>query len=268
MSTKILDTAVSQRILSAPSAATVSAVNVNAALSDKLMISKLKLWWTTKNLLIIRPKFPNDGYTGSFSFQACELVKNKAIAEGWNVTDLQMNDTNRANVTQTINTKPFDFVIHYDHGGDFVMFGQHNNLFENAIDNNNVNLLKGKAASTVSCDTAIGLGPLAVTSGSRAYLGYHDLHWVYFAWTGQFTEASNAANFALLEGKTFQEAFNTAYSVYTQKYQQILNGGDTVAAAAMLHNRNCLTLLGDPNAKAIGRHSIFEVLTPVIATNP
>jgi len=245
--------------------AKVSVVNVNPALSDKLMINKLKLWWTTKNLLIIRPKFPNDGYTGGFSFQACELVKSKAIAEGWTVTDLQINDANRAKVTQVINNTPVDFVIHYDHGGDFVMCGQNNNLFENAIDNNNVNLLKGKAASTVSCDTAIGLGPLAVTSGARGYLGYHDLHWVYFAWTGQFTEASNAANYALLEGKTFQEAFNIAYAVYTQKYQQILSGGDSLAAAAMLHNRNCLTLLGDPNAKAVGRHSIFEVLA---ANNP
>jgi hypothetical protein len=256
MSTKIL----------AP--AKVSALTISSSLSEKLMVSKLKLWWTTKNLLIIRPKFPNDGYTGGFSYQACELVKNKAVAEGWTVTDLKINDANRAKVTQAINNTPVDFVIHYDHGGDFAMCGQNNNLFENAIDNNNVNLLKGKAASTVSCDTAIGLGPLAITSGAKAYLGYHDLHWVYFAWTGQFTDASNAANFALLEGKTYQEAYNIAYAVYTQKYQQILNGGDSLAAAAMLHNRNCLTLLGDPNAKAIGRHSIFEILTPIVATNP
>ena len=62
------------------------------------------------------------------------------------------------------------------------------------------------------------------------------------------------------EGKTYQKAFNIAYSTYTQKYIQILNGGDTPAAAAMLHNRDCLTMLGDPNAKAIGRHSIFELI--------
>jgi hypothetical protein len=249
--TKILDTKVSI---------------LNASLSKSLEINKIKkLWWTTKNLLIIRPKFPNDGYTGGFSFAAAELVKTKAIAEGWTVTNLQINDANRAKVTQIINTMPIDFVIHYDHGGDFVMCGQNNNAFENAIDSNNATLLKGKVASTVSCDTAIGLGPLAVSSGARAYLGYHNLHWVYFAWTSQFNEASNAANYALLEGKTYQEAFNIAYATYTQKYIQILNGGDTPAVAAMLHNRDCLTMLGDPNAKAIGRHSIFELL---VATAP
>jgi hypothetical protein len=58
-----------------------SVVNVNPAISDKLISSNLKLWWTTKNLLIIRPKFPGDGYTASFSFQACELFKIKAIAD-------------------------------------------------------------------------------------------------------------------------------------------------------------------------------------------
>jgi hypothetical protein len=240
-------------------AATVK-IPVNTIISQNLAISKLrKFWYTTKNVLIIRPKFPGDNYTGLFSYQAAELVKTKAAAEGWTVTDLPMNDANRAKVTSTINTKPFDFVIHYDHGGDFVMCGQNNNQFENAIDNLNVNLLKGKAASTVSCDTALGLGPLAITAGARAYLGYNDLQWVYFAWTSQFTQAANAANNALLEGKTFQEAYNIAYNVHTQMYNQILAGNDIPAASAMLHNRNCLTLLGDPNAKAIGKHSIFEL---------
>jgi hypothetical protein len=249
--------------MSNPVVRPIAASNIAASsmLSSSLSINKIKkIWYTTKNLLIIRDKFPNDGYTGSFSFQACELVKNKAIAEGWTVTDLQMNDTNRAKVTQTINSNRFDFIIHYDHGGDYVMYGQNNNAMEHAIDDANVNLLKSKAVSTVSCDTAIGLGPLSITSGTRAYLGYHDLHWVYFAWTNQFTQAANAANFALLEGKTFQEAFDIAYNVYTQMYNQILAGNDTVAAAAMLHNRNCLTLLGEPVAKAIGRHSIFELI--------
>jgi hypothetical protein len=228
---------------------------------DYLSISKLrKLWWASKNALIIRPKFPNDNYTVWFSHPAAELVKTKAVAEGWTVTDLQGNDTNRAKVTQTLNNTPTDFVIHYDHGSDYTMWGQKNDQFEGTIDNNNVNLLKGKAASTVSCETAVGLGPLAISSGSKAYLGYDDLHWVYFAWTNEFTQASNAANYALLEGKTYQDAFNIAYATYTQKYQQILNANDAPAAAAMLHNRDHLRLLGDPNAKAIGKHSILELL--------
>jgi hypothetical protein len=236
-------------------------VALNKELAQNLSLSNLiKLWYTTKNILIIRPKFPNDNYTSLFSFSAAEQIKTKAGTEGWNITDLAINDANRTKVTSTINSKLFDFIVHYDHGGDFVMCGQNNNQFENAIDNLNVDLLKGKAASTVSCDTAIGLGPLAVTSGARAYLGYNDLHWVYFAWTSQFTQAANAGNIALLEGKTYQEAYNIAYNVHTTMYNQILAANDVPAASAMLHNRNCLTLLGDPNAKAIGKHSIFELV--------
>jgi hypothetical protein len=226
-----------------------------------LSISKLvKLWWTTKNALIIRPKIPNDDMTNLCLFPAADLVKNKAINENWSVTDLQANDTNRAKVTQTLNKTPVDFMIHYDHGSDYTMWGQHNNQLEAAIDNNNVTLLKGKAVTTVSCDTGIGLGPLAISAGARAYLGYDDLWWVFWAWTNEFIEAANAANYALLEGKTFQEAYNIGYATYTQKYLQILNAKDYPAAAAMLHDRDHLRLLGDPNAKAIGWHSIFEEL--------
>ncbi len=239
----------------------VSKVVASNVLMPTSSISKIrKLWYTSKNLLIIRPKFPNDYYTGWFSFQAAELVKNKAVAEGWNITDLQMNDANRSKVTQTINVGSYDFILHYDHGGDFVMCGQNNNQFENAIDNLNVDLLVGKAASTVSCDTATGLGPLAVANGTRAYLGYHEPHWVFFAWTNQFTEAANAANYALLEGKTFQEAYNIAIAKHTEMYNQILAGNDVPAAAAMMGNRDCLTLLGDPTAKATGKHSTLDLL--------
>ena len=238
---------------------TVNNVVINPLVLQQLQVSQIKnnykiLHWVTRNLLIIRPKFPNDLYTNLFSFPAAELVKKKAIDESWNVTDLAINDANRANVTQKINSGAFDFIIHYDHGGDFVMCGQNNNLFENAIDSNNVDLLKGRAASTVSCDTAIGLGPLAITTGTRAYLGYRDLHWVWFSWTSQFTEAANSANYALLEGKTFQEAYNIAYAKHTQMYNQILAANDVPAASSMKHNQDVLTLLGGPNAKAYGIH--------------
>ena len=219
-------------------------------------ISIIRPWWTTMNLLIIRSQLPNDGFTG-YSFVAAETVKSAAIAAGWTVTDLQKNNANRTNVNNTINNGAFDLILHYDHGSDYAMYGQDNNQIEAIIDNNDVSLLNGKAASTVSCDTAVGLGPLAITTGARAYLGYSDLNWVYYAWTSQFAAAANAANLALLQGQTFQQAYNAALPVFNQNYQYILAQGDTVAAAALLHNRNCFTLLGDPNAVAYGKHWIF-----------
>jgi hypothetical protein len=223
-------------------------------ISSMIAISKLLVRWkivTSKKLLIIRPNCPGDNYTTLFSFPSAGLVKNKAVAEGWTVTDLQGNNTNRANVETNINTVKPDYIIHYDHGSDFTLYGQNANAITPAIDDANVNLLSGRAVSTVSCESATGLGPLAIASTAKAYLGYDDLHWVHLWYLDKFEEASNAANYALLEGKTFQEAYDIAYAKYTEKWAELV-GTDPGAAALLLHDRDHLTLLGNPAARANG----------------
>ena len=52
------------------------------------------------------------------------------IAEGWTVTDLQANNPNRTTVEQTINSVKPDFIIHYDHGSNFTLYDQNNNITE------------------------------------------------------------------------------------------------------------------------------------------
>jgi len=214
----------------------------------------------SKKLLIVRPNCPGDVYTTSFSYPAATLVKNKAVAEGWTVTDLQGNDSNRANVESKLNTVKPNFVIHYDHGSNFTLYGQNANHITPAIDNANVTLLSGKAVSTVSCESATGLGPLAIASTAKAYLGYDELHWVHLWYLDKFTEAANAANYALLEGKTFQEAYDTSYAKHTQKWAELIALGADDAAALMLHDRDHLTLLGNPNARAYS----WKILRPVL----
>jgi hypothetical protein len=219
---------------------------------DMLSISKLIVRWKivkSEKILIIRPNCPGDNYTSLFSFPAAELVKNKAVVEGWTVTDLQGNNTNRTSVESNINTVKPDYVIHYDHGSNFTLYGQNANVITPAIDDANVNLLAGRAVSTVSCLSAAGLGPLAIASTTKAYLGYDDLHWVHLWYLDKFNEASNAANYALLEGKTFQEAYDIAFAKYTEKWAELI-GIDPSAAALLLHDRDHLTLLGNPNARA------------------
>ena len=225
-------------------------------LTRKLSITPLLYrfpWWklyiAKAKLLLIRPKVLGDAYTEQFSFDAAELVKNKAISEKWNVIDLQANDASREKVTTNISEEDPDFVIHYDHGSTFTLWGQESGVLEAALDAGNVGLLSGRAASTVSCQSAAGLGPLAIASTATAYLGYNDLHWVHLWHLNRFTEASNAANYALLEGKTFQQAYAIGYAKYTEKYLELVPI-DTVAASLMLHDRNHLTLLGNGLAKA------------------
>jgi hypothetical protein len=242
---------------------------IDLTLANKKLVESLsytnllnkRFFKTSKKLLIIRPNVPGDNYTASFSYYAAGQVKTKAIAEGWTVTDLTANNTNRANVETTINSVKPDFIIHYDHGSSYTLYGQNSNLITPAIDSANVDLLSKRAVSTVSCESADGLGPLAISSGeAKAYLGYDDLHWVHLWYLDKFTEASNAANYALLEGKTYQQAYDLAIQKYTEKYNE-LAPLDASAAGLMLHDRDHLQLLGDPNAKAYGS-VVLSVIKP------
>ncbi|MCW4000908.1 MAG: hypothetical protein NWE93_11780 [Candidatus Bathyarchaeota archaeon] len=233
---------------------------INVADNSKLLLDKLsyanliKKWrlTTSKKLVIIRPNVPGDNYTAMFSYNAAGLVKAKAVSEGWTVTDLQANSASRANIEATINSVKPDFIIHYDHGSSYTLYGQNNNSITAAIDSANVDLLAQRAVSTVSCESAIGLGPLAVSSAeTKAYLGYDELHWVHLWYLDKFMEASNAANYALLEGKTYQQAYDLAIQKYTEKYNE-LAAVDATAAGLMLHDRDHLQLLGNASAKASG----------------
>jgi hypothetical protein len=241
-------------------------------LNEKLIVDKLsydyllRRWKlkVSKKLLIIRPNVPGDNYTALFSYNAAEQVKTKAVAEGWTVTDLKANDTNKANVELTINNVKPDFIIHYDHGSSYTLYGQSSNTITAAINSSNVDLLSKRAVSTVSCESALGLGPLAISSAeTKAYLGYDELHWVHLWYLDKFTEAANAANYALLEGKTYQQAYDIAFLKYTEKYNELVTI-DTSAAGLMLHDRDHLRLLGNPSAKAYSvTISPIRVVAPI-----
>ena len=199
---------------------------------------------------MIRPNIPHDDYENNFSFPASQLVLNKALTLNCTVKDLKENDASRAKVEQTITNEDPDFIIHYDHGKPFTLFGQNNNSKEAVLDQNNVNKLSNRALSTVSCFSASGLGPLAIAHNARAYLGYTILHWANYWYANDCIEAANEANFALLKGKTFAQAYNLGCVKYTQKFYQLIQV-DIMAAATMLWNRIHFVRLGDPNEQAI-----------------
>jgi hypothetical protein len=203
----------------------------------------------SKKLLLIRPLKKGDDFTVQFSFPASEKVRVKAAALGWDVKELTGNDTGRYGVEAALkNFKP-DLVIHYDHGSVFTLFGVYNDWHESSIDPNNVSILSGMAVSTVSCDSVKGLGPMAIASSVRAYLGYDATMTVEAHHLDIFMEAANAANFALLEGKTFQEAYDAGRAKYTEKFNEQVATNDLEVAAGILHDRDSLKLLGNPHAE-------------------
>jgi hypothetical protein len=222
-------------------------------LSKDYVLVKFPFWkylFKKSKMIMIRPKLPNDDYTELFSYDAAELVKNRAIAKNIKVIDLGKNDASREKVTTNIGEEDPDFVCHYDHGGTYTLWGQEDNAIEAAIDTNNVDLLKGRAVSTVSCLSAGGLGPSAISACAKAYLGYDDLHWVHLWYIDEFTEAANEANYALLEGDNFGVAYKRGYDKYTEKYQELVALGADYAAALMLHDRDHFVRLGDYYATA------------------
>ena len=144
-------------------------------------------------------------------------------------------------------------VIHYDHGSAFTLWGQENNALEAGLDEQNIDTISGRILSTVSCLSASGLGPAAIGEGATSYLGYTDLHSFWTGYEDEFGEAANAANFALLECKTLQQAFDIGWAAYDDLYNDLLAQGGFAAnfvAPTALHDRDCFALLGSTTAMA------------------
>lgn len=213
-------------------------------------------------LLLIRPRVPGDDYTVFGSNVWAGEVKTKALDEGWTVVDLNSNDATRENIEDAISTERPDLIMHYDHGGAMTLWGQEDDALEPGLDDLNINLASGRIVSTVSCLSASGLGPAGIAAGVTAYLGYTDLHSFWTGgYEGRFGEASNAANFALLECKSMQEAFDAGWAAYDQLYVDLLAEGGfsaTTVAPTALHDRDCFTLLGSTGAVACPQASFFQ----------
>lgn len=217
---------------------------------SEISIHKLFPLFRKKKLLLIRPRKPGDDYTELGSYDWAGLVKQKALDLGWVVTDLAINDATRENVESKINEVKPTLIIHYDHGGTFTLWGQESNALEPAIDSANVGLLANRITSTVSCKSADGLGPLAITNGATSYLGYDENHAFVIGYQDRFGGAANAANYALLECKTVEEAYQAGIDAYTHLYNDLIASGDVFAANWVLHDRDCFVMLGSNDANA------------------
>ncbi len=202
-----------------------------------------------KKLLLIRPRITGDAYTEIGSYNWAGEVKQKAVDEGWDVLDLSINNATREKIEEALNDFNPTMIIHYDHGSSFTLWGQESNASEPGIDELNVDEAAGTVISTVSCQSASGLGPAAISEGVKSYIGYTENHAFVMGRDAEFGTASNAANFALLEGKTTQEAFDIGWAAYDALVDNLLAMDDDFSAAWAMHDRDCLALLGDVNAK-------------------
>lgn len=218
-----------------------------------------------KKLVLIRPCIPGDNYTQLGSNVWADLVRQKANVEGWQVVDLSANGATRAQIETNINSVKPHLIIHYDHGSNFTLYGQDANVSVPGLDEANINLATGRFVSTVSCLSASGLGPAAISDGITTYLGYTDLHYFVIGYQDRFGQAANAVNYALLEGKTAQQAFDIGWQAYDDLYDQLLAGTSyeaNIVAPYALHDRDCFALLGSTTARAIPQTSLCKWAIP------
>ena len=215
----------------------------------------------SKKLLVIRPVILNDDFTIKFSYPASSSIGSKALAEGWTLTELAGNAATLTNLEGIIQTEDPDFIIHYDHGDPATLFGQINNVRDRGVlTPANITLLSWAVVSTVSCSSALRLGPLAVAANKRnekAYLGYDAPMGCAYRYTNCFARAANAANYALLEGKSFQEAQEIGRDQYTIEINKLLALNDPtyinwLAVLIMFIDRDHFKVIGNGSAHAYG----------------
>ena len=222
------------------------------------------------NLLLISPTDdpPNSHYVKCFSHPAAVKAGNVAnnCRVNWSTKLLDDNSADFASVTQALQNGNINFVLHYGHGNIGRILGQKQLP---VIDSTNVGYLRGKSLSTVSCASAFGLGPSAISAGARAYLGYCLPIWEpppnQRELISIFIKIVNAPNIALLNGETFLDAFIEGIVNYLLGFLQLItleaaaaltgdvNQAEIIfwASCGLLWDMAGFTRLGDPYAQAL-----------------
>ena len=224
----------------------------------------------TQKLLLIIPNDPTDDFTSKFSYPAAALLPNYAIQKGWNVKVLgpplePIADRNNVESNLPPNWNP-DLIIHYGHGMPSELKGSGKVIVLNCRGQpkNVPDSLKWAVVSTVSCFSALDLGECALKKNrivrgksKGGFLGYKGpMGANYGAYKDHFIRAANAANYALLEGKSFEEAGQIGYNQYTTELNDLHALNDLYVelfvAPMMWADRLFFTRLGEPTATATG----------------
>jgi hypothetical protein len=164
-----------------------------------------------KTFLITRPKHES---TTSYLYYWTVPVLQFAESRVAKVINVEGEKVNRKEFDGRLKKLNPDFVHLNGHGGaDYVM--GHNN--EIILDAGNVKHLKGKMVYALSCSSGSHLGPLAVTQGAEAYIGYKE-EFIFFTENSKYSHptADETAKLflhpamkiseSLLKGKTVAEA--------------------------------------------------------------
>lgn len=176
-------------------------------------------------VLITSPE--KDEFTRYFRVWTKRLIKQ--IEQHCLIYHLDKGQANRKRLSGMLEKKSIDLVLINGHGSDNLVEGQEDVV----LDKDNVALLQGKDVHVMSCSSAAVLGPLAIKSGTKSYVGY-DAH--FFAVLSRdntvtpekddtaalFLDPAFTAQKALAIGKNPNEAVATAKKEYNRSIVKAL----------------------------------------------
>ncbi len=211
-----------------------------------------------KRLLLTRSRHD---IGNEYLFHYSEEIAAKAIDGGWQVDDVKSEKATKAAVQKRLGTLAYEFAIFNGHGSDSSICG-HNN--ETLVDQSSASLLSNKVCFSRSCCSAKHLGDIAVSKGSKAFIGYSREFIVprvnscasrplQDPAARPVLESSNAIPISLLHGKTAKEAVDSSQAHAEKLILKLLPSEepyDGAALRALINNQSCIRICGDEAARA------------------
>ncbi len=206
-------------------------------------------------ILITRPN--SDRTTRYISEWAGKVVK-FAESKGFGVLDLAGERANRAEFESMLRKHRPSFIFLNGHGSDMFVTGQNEEVLVEAGVNETV--LRASIIYALSCSSGAVLGPRAITSGARAFIGYRKKFIFLFSpslrtqpltdpLAKYFFEPSNQVAVSLLKGHSAQTAYNNSQRSFQRNIQKLIIGQasayESAAIRFLYSNMRCQVSFGD-----------------------
>ena len=181
------------------------------------------------SFLLTRPKYDEaTHYLYHWAILLVEEIKRKGIA----LFDMEKEKVLKKPFQSYLQKKSPEVVILNGHGNTSQVAGHNNEIILDTSDD--PALFRGKTFFVRACSAGRLLGPFAVKSGARAFIGYREpfKFWTNAAYIQRplednfakpFQDSSNQVPISLMKGRSAQEAHDDSIVVYKKEIAKLLN---------------------------------------------
>lgn len=186
--------------------------------------------------LLIRPKFDT---ATEYSYKWAEQIADET-KEKFTLIDIGGRRVGRGEVEDAIRSKDPILIVFYDHGVENGWMGSES---EAVIDVNNVGLLSGRIAYSMSCLSAKGLGVQAYRSNCKVFVGYNE----EFVFTTQDEKIfGDCANYGLLLWLDGESNWATIKQKWIEFWNKMIDSAsDPWTKMWLRHDRDILRIIAE-----------------------